>query len=248
MKKGGLDTLYYFFTGEERFRLYLEALYRGDEAEVRRLVESCPRVSYSMNEAAYADRCKASKEIVEVLCSALVPRLAQLRMLEAFREELPYSFDVCINEAVFAYLDGHEAGSKRAWEAAGKTGDPPAWREREEGDAEDEDSEMDRELQSLRRITSRLEKMTGGFVGRLEELMRCIIKEILTIWEAFVDCCNQECGIEPEKLVKVWFGPMLPDDLERLKNLPDLPEVDPKGVEEYASILKQFWSELTRLC
>jgi len=42
MKKDRFGKLYHLFTGEERFRLHLEALYRGDEAEVKRLLESCP--------------------------------------------------------------------------------------------------------------------------------------------------------------------------------------------------------------
>ena len=60
MKIGRLDRHYPSFTGEERFRLHLEAVYRGDEAEVKRLLESCPRETYSMNEADFANRSKAS--------------------------------------------------------------------------------------------------------------------------------------------------------------------------------------------
>ena len=50
MKKDRLGKHYFCFTGEERFWLHLEALYRGDEAEVKRLLGSCPRMAYSMNE------------------------------------------------------------------------------------------------------------------------------------------------------------------------------------------------------
>ena len=42
MKKGRLDKFYPSFTGEERFRLHLEAVSRDDEAEVKRLLASCP--------------------------------------------------------------------------------------------------------------------------------------------------------------------------------------------------------------
>ena len=124
MKKGRLDKFYPSFTGEERFRLHLEAVSRGDEAEVKRLLASCPRESYEMNEVGYAYRCMASKEIVEMLDRVLSPLLAKLEMMEGFRETLPYALKIYTNEAVFAYRDGYQAGSKRAWEAAGKTGDP----------------------------------------------------------------------------------------------------------------------------
>ena len=79
MKKGRLDKFYPSFTGEERFRLYLEALYRGDEAEVKRLLESCPRKTYVMNEVDFAGRWEAAKEIVEMLCLALAPLAGQAR-------------------------------------------------------------------------------------------------------------------------------------------------------------------------
>ena len=42
MKKHIPEKLYSLLTGEERFRLYIEALCRGDEAEAKHLIESCP--------------------------------------------------------------------------------------------------------------------------------------------------------------------------------------------------------------
>src|SRR5215213_5498618 len=88
MKKGRLDKFYPSFTGEERFRLHLEALYRGDEAEVKRLLESCPRKTYVMNEVDFAGRWEAAKEIVETLCLALAQLLVRLGTIESFREAL----------------------------------------------------------------------------------------------------------------------------------------------------------------
>ena len=44
---------------EERFSAALAALARDDEAEVRRLVESCPRELYSQPDAAFMDRWEA---------------------------------------------------------------------------------------------------------------------------------------------------------------------------------------------
>ena len=52
MKHKGLDKLYGRLTPEERFKLDMEAMARGDEEESRRLVETCPRRSYVMNDGA----------------------------------------------------------------------------------------------------------------------------------------------------------------------------------------------------
>jgi hypothetical protein len=122
MKKDRLDKFYPSFMGEERFRLHLEALYRGDEAEVKRLLESCPRESHERNEAAFAYRCKATREIVGMLCLALAPLLARLDTIESFREALPYLLKSYINEGVVAHFDGPQA-------ALGVFGRQPARRE-----------------------------------------------------------------------------------------------------------------------
>jgi hypothetical protein len=73
VKKDSLGKLYDRFTGEERFRLLIEALSRADEEEAERLAETCPRTTYSMSEHAYGDRIRASWEIAMVLCLDLVP-------------------------------------------------------------------------------------------------------------------------------------------------------------------------------
>ena len=238
-KDGGLGKLYNRFTSEERFRLVIEALSRGDEEEAERLAETCPRATYIMSEPAYGDRLRASSEIAMVLCLDLAPRLAKLRMIEAFQEILPNRFNRCIDEAQFAYLEGQEAGSKRAWEAAGKEGDPPGW---EEGDEEDEDPVME---EDLRRVTSRLEEEAKDFIDLLEELARHIARDSLSMWKAFEGFCTKELLVEPERFIKAWFEPMLPE-IEKLKEHPHALEADPEGLKEYEAALKRTWSTLVR--
>jgi hypothetical protein len=243
MKKDRFGKLYHRFTGEERFRLDVEALYRGDEAEVKRLLESCPRKTYLMNEVDFAGRWEAGKEIVVMLGLALAPLLTKLETIVSFREALPKLSKRYINEGFLAYLDGYQAGAKRAWEAAGKTGDPPEWKARKGGDEGDEGPEMDEAMQSLRRLTKRLEKRSGAVVGRLEELERNFLEEALTTWMAFAHCCSEECGVDPEKLVKVCCEPMV-SEIERLKHISDSTEVNPEMLKERKAAFKKAWSEI----
>ncbi len=237
MKKDSLGKLYDRFTPDERFRLAIEALVRGDEEEVQRLRDTCPREIYRMTELAYRDRIMRSMEMTMGVCLDLVPLLAQLKMVEAFRETLPLSYNWCEDVAVLAYLDGHEAGSKHAWQTAGKIGEPPpGWEEGGEDPVTDED---------LQRITEPLDKVREGFDGSLRKLERGIASEALTIWEAFAGFCEEELLLGPEKLVKVWFEPIVPE-IEKLKNLPDPPDADPKALKEYEASLRQVWSKLVR--
>ena len=126
MKKG-LGKLYDRFTPDERFRLDLEAMTRGDEEESRRLVDSCPRKSYTMTDIAFTDRWLGSEVITLTMCIDLAQPLSKLRMIIAFREALPSTYNACENQAILAYLDGYEAGARQAWEEAGMEGDPPRW-------------------------------------------------------------------------------------------------------------------------
>ena len=246
MKKDRLDKFYPSFTGEERFRLHLEALYRRDEAEVKRLVESCPRESYVKHEAAFSYRSMASREIVCMLSFTLAPLLAKLEIMESFRKTFTHVPKMYSIAARSGYLEGDQAGSKRAWEAAGKTGNPPAWKERKEGDEADKEPGVDREMQYPGSITNRLEKVNGEVVGALEDRERELVKEALTTWIAFADCCNEECGVEPEKLVKVWLAPMMPE-IEKLKGYLGSTELNPKLLEEYKALFKEIWSGFARL-
>ena len=234
MKKDRLGKLYYILTAEERFRLTIEALSRGDEAEVKRLDETCPKEIYSKNQATYTDRCRASKEIVDALCSSLDSHLAKLKVMEAFGKALPLVFDVCFVETVGAYFEGHEAGSRRAWAAAGRKGDPPGLSEQEE------ETEMKRERENLRAITGLSQRVSEGFLGNLAELERELLREAITIWEAFSGFCTEELSIEPEKLVKAWSESMLPE-IEKLKKAPDPPDVDPEELKEWKAAFKQGW-------
>jgi hypothetical protein len=56
MKQNGLGKLYDCLTPEERFRLDVEAMARGDKQESRRLTDTCPRRTFTMNEPGFTGR------------------------------------------------------------------------------------------------------------------------------------------------------------------------------------------------
>ena len=58
--KGGLGRLYHQLTPEERFRLDVLALARGDERESERLVATCPRRGYTMYDLGFVGRWEAA--------------------------------------------------------------------------------------------------------------------------------------------------------------------------------------------
>ena len=240
MKKKGLGKLYDTFTPEERFRLDLEAMTRGDEEESRRLVDSYPRKSYTMSDIAFTDRWLASEVITLSVCIDLAQHLSKLRIVIAFRDALPSSYNACEKQAILAYLDGYEAGARRAWEEAGMKGDPPRWRN---GDEEEEDPALEKALEA---ISDRIQGMSARFMGLLEaDLERHFAEEAKTIWEAFGLFCREELEVEPEKLAAVWMGPAL-DEIKEHEETLESAEADAERVEEYRQALLGAWKKLVR--
>jgi hypothetical protein len=246
MRNDKLGKFYDRFDPDERLRLVLKAAARGDEEDIERLRDTCPRETYTANDIAFSGRIRGSWKMTMMLCQLLTPSLTKLRTLAAFREALSHTFDHCINEARLAYLKGHEMGVSRGWEAAGKKGDPPPirlWKE----DAQEKNPVMRAELADLHVIADHLREAIAGFLlNELEELERRTVSEALSIWEAFTTFCNEQLQLEPETLVQAWFEPML-HEIEELENLSDPPTPDAKELQKYEEAFKQAWKNMARL-
>src|SRR5918993_4895584 len=81
----GLGRLYDRLSPEERFRLDVLALARGDEEESERLTATCPRRDYTMNDLGFVGRWEAARELGMCAYVDVVRRLDKIRMIDAFR-------------------------------------------------------------------------------------------------------------------------------------------------------------------
>jgi hypothetical protein len=164
-------------------------------------------------------------------------------MIEAFRAAQPYARTKWAIKTVRAYLDGHKAGSRHAWRCAGMKGDPPGWEagEREKHDQEALDPSVDADLQ---RMSAYLEEDDAFVPKLLEELERDLVKEVLTVWEAFSGFCEEELDLEPEKLLKANLGPTLPqiEQLEDIANGSNAHERDLEGVTICRETFRRAWN------
>jgi hypothetical protein len=246
--KSGLGKLYDRLTAEERFRLDVEAMARGDEADSRRLVDTCPRREYRMNEVAFTSRWSTARQITLALCLDLSQYLAGLTSIEALLHTTPYLRVPFVNEAERAYLEGHEAGSRYAWQKAGLEGDPPGWKSLaseehgEEGDGED-DPAIEEDLEVL---TARLEEADIA-AGLLEWIRRDLAESALPLWRAYEAFCEEELAVEPRSLLTTTFEPILLD-IQRLEDI--VTELSLKPEEEpyweYRQTLSELWSQRQR--
>ena len=126
MSKNGLRRYYDRLMPEERFRLDVLAMARGDAAESERLVGSCPKLSYRMNDRAFVGRWTGAMDITLRASISLEKLLSTLQMIDAFRQLAPYAQVLSRSVATESYFIGHHHGSLRAWAEAGEVGRPPA--------------------------------------------------------------------------------------------------------------------------
>ena len=145
--KKGLGRLYDRLTPEERFRLDVLAIARGDEEESERLTRTCPRRAYTMNDWGFIERWDAARELALIAYVEVVRRLDKTKAIAAFRSVFPYLSTIWEDDVHWAYFDGHEAGSRHAWERSGKAGEPPGWEADEEVAERNADPTIDEDLQ-----------------------------------------------------------------------------------------------------
>jgi hypothetical protein len=89
--KKGLGRLYDRLTPEERFRLDVLAMARGDEEESERLTTTCPRRDYTMNDWDFVGRWEAARDLAMLAYVDVVRRLDKIKMIGAFRSFFPTS-------------------------------------------------------------------------------------------------------------------------------------------------------------
>jgi len=235
--KKGLGRLYDQLTPEERFRLGVLALARGDEEESERLARTCPRHTYTMNDLEFVGRWQAALELAMFAYMDVARRLDKIKMIAAVRGLFPYLSTLWQDGVHMAYFDGHKAGSRHAWNKSGKAGEPPGWEADEEKAERNADPALDEYLQKWtgEGIYARLER-------KLEEMERELVREALTAWSGFVRFCAQEMGLEAEKLLEALARPSA-EGVRELEELSARHEVEPdvEGVEEYQALMTEIW-------
>jgi hypothetical protein len=88
--KKGLGRPYDRLTPEERFRLDVLALARGDEEESERLTATCPRRAYTMNDWGFVGRWEAARVLAMLAYVDVARPMDKIKMIDAFRSIIPY--------------------------------------------------------------------------------------------------------------------------------------------------------------
>jgi hypothetical protein len=230
-RNGLLGKLYDRLTPEERFRLDVVAMARGDTEESELLTNTCPRRSYTMNERGFTGRWLGAMDVTLRAYLDLAGYLEKLKMVEVVRVMLPYPETFARDAALDAYIKGHRDGARHAWSEAGKWGEAPEWPL--EVDEEGVKSLVDPGASILPEIFDRLEWE--------------LATNALTLWAGFERFCGERMGLEAEAILKV----VLEEGVERVGDLKALAErlsIEPQTetVEEIAEGLAEAWGLVER--
>jgi HEPN domain-containing protein len=231
---------------EERFKLDVLAMARGDAAESERLVGSCPKLSYRMNDRAFVGRWTGAMDITLRTSISLEKLLSNLQMIEAFRQLVPYAQALSRSVATETYFIGHHHGSLRAWAEAGEVGRPPAWPEldAEKPEGAEEDPAVGRDIEDLDRKLNKYGELLPEIMDRME---RKLAKDALELWSGFAALCAESMGVAAEKILAVALqGEPGADAVGRVERLKDRAErlglePDEENIEEIHKSLAEAW-------
>jgi hypothetical protein len=96
-----LDRGYEHLAAGERFRLLVAAEARADEAEVERLLRTCPRRIFELREPAFTDRIERSHELTMAVVGGLYAIAGRLAAIDAVEHAARVLFTAAADEAEY---------------------------------------------------------------------------------------------------------------------------------------------------
>lgn len=234
MSNNGLHRHYDRLTPEERFRLDVLAMARGDKQESERLVTSCPRFNYVMNDRGFTGRWLGALDLTLRVYLDTVGYLDRIKTMEAVRVVLPYHETFARDRVLDAFVEGHKAGARQAWREAGRDGsESPGHEAAPEWPLDGVDEERVDELAA--RGASVLPEILDGL-----ECQQAA--EALTAWRGFEAFCEERLGLAATKILAVALeaGVERIEELEATAERLEL-EPDAETVEEIREGLAEAW-------
>jgi hypothetical protein len=221
-------------TAHERFALLVEAMARRDDREADRLGDSCPRLTYRVEDQAFRERMRLAHTIAGRVCLNMRAGLAQIRMAKVFCEQAGQFAGPSIRVAQAAFLYGREYGK---WELGAIDTiclpDAPTL-------AEDVAAHPDlgEQLKEAREVAEEaMGKVAETLLGAVGELHA---NDLLSQWEGFARFCRESLGVEPITMLRA-FGLGQQDPAMEVRSVYPLSRTDDTTVAEWARRWAWSW-------
>jgi hypothetical protein len=203
-----LERSYDRLTGDERFRLIIAALARGDEAEFTSLAETCPSFAYRMRDWECFGRFNASLHVVASLALDLAPRLHSIRLLDTQDRLLELTFEMVKEQAIRSWMAGFKlaGGDVKALEAFSD-------------DTEAAPSDLERSFLEAGTGTEEIALCLRQHLSQVREEKLQAIASTVAGFDAFA---KEAWGIDAAEVIKAHSG-MLEDLSPYLKEIGEVP-------------------------
>ena len=212
---------------EERLAAVLSALARRDGAEATRLADSCPRLTYTCPDRAFADRLLLALDAAALAAAdlrGLCGRLDGLRWAADAARAVAPAHRI---GATATFLQGVRLGHERA----GGGGDPF-------GPADDGTDDLDGPVSTA---AERAEAALSVLPRMAERNAGWVAEQLAVVWAALGRFSTSRLGVPPETLLASrGMHSLAAEVAAALGRHPDL-KADPDGVEAYLRMLDLCW-------
>lgn len=192
MSEDTLSRLYPQLASAERFQLWMLAQGRGDEADAERLIATCPRYEYRMDDQEFRARIDVARDLVTALMGDSNRAFGYLSALQILGEQIAPLLDELV---ALSYL------ARRADTDGSDEDDDDGSVEDGEDAAEDEEEDTRPEWERDPFEATRYPTATMELMHRMQ------IAIIAAQWDAFATVCRQEMELEPETVLEtIWPG------------------------------------------
>lgn len=202
----GLARQYDQLTARERLQMLLEAQARGDQAEVRRLWDSCPKKAYRQMDVAFEGPYEAAKKIALLFSIDIAYQFGNIQAFGTARRAMPSLLLLAVSEAEHKHDDEED-------EPEEPVDVYPHEQEDREGD-EDDDAADDRDERERRRQET--EECCAGYLpdtwgradellGRLAQTRRVRACNMLLGMDRFT---RRVLGLEAMTMLRAWQPPI----------------------------------------
>ena len=234
--------LYPTFQPPERLTLLLQAMARRDDAEVDRLTASCPRRSYTQNDARYDDRVRLAFDLLAVTCIDLRAMWAKLYTLEWAKHVVRQCAPAQHLTAALGFVDG--AGCTQGLAQS------PFFRPGADDDGADDEDEPELVrapgfADRMAAVQARSERATADVLELFGGAAEVVAQELADTWAAFDRFCQSRIGVDGPTVFAAWQMP-LADDVQGMLKLHPGVTPDPEKVRAYRRLLDLNWDRRFR--
>ena len=248
------------FQPTERLVLLLEAMARGDQAEVERVRRTCPRRTYSQIDAAFQDRYELALDLTVIACGDLRAIVSQMRLLADVRRLLRHTGTAHQVTATMAFLDGvrlgrgmppiaffrperhRPSGPAAALGPAGNADEVPE-------DLNEGDEQVEQDMfaglgeafhERMHAVEHRAERWSRRLIRRVRQAELALASQMKGIWSAYDAFCRSRLGMAGERLLEAFDYPARQAIARMLRRHQDV-AVDEAAAVAYRERMCSFW-------